>query len=319
MRFFDHTPFKRYSYKRYGYLAVLFAAAAVGANPYAELSASSTYKPSTYSLDTHSLVAMQRELSHMLKQKILATPPVNPATALPPVILQSTDEKVKTPAPPSTFYPQLVAAAKDRTQHRVKYDGSYRYIAYPMGDVAPSRGVCTDVLIRSYRKLGVDLQQLVHEDMRESFHLYPSRRRWGNREPDPNIDHRRVYNLQVFFQRYGETLPVSHKPADYLPGDLVTWQLGPKMPHIGIVVDEYSTEHPERPLIVHNIGQGPKMEDILFTFPITGHYRYQPGKHTPRPGTVVVPLYVNEQREAQPLTTTSADNSLLEAAFFLLR
>ena len=114
--------------------------------------------------------------------------------------------------------------------------------------------------------------------MKGSFSRYPSRNKWGLTKPDPNIDHRRVYNLQVFFQRFGETLPITDAAEDYRAGDMVTWSLGPKMPHIGIVIDEYSETDPQHPLIVHNIGQGPKKEDILFSFPITGHYRYKPGK-----------------------------------------
>ncbi|MCI0505623.1 MAG: DUF1287 domain-containing protein [Gammaproteobacteria bacterium] len=168
---------------------------------------------------------------------------------------------------------QLIDAAKDRTRHRITYDGSYFTIPYPNGDIPKHLGVCTDVLIRSYRQLGIDLQRLVHEDMSAHFELYPSKRIWGLTRPDKNIDHRRVPNLQVFFQRHGTSLPVSGNPADYKPGDIVTWMLPGNLPHIGIVVDEQSADG-ARPLIVHNIGEGPKKEDMLFNYKITGHYRF---------------------------------------------
>ena len=170
-----------------------------------------------------------------------------------------------------TFSGRLVEAARERTTHRVTYDGSYRRIDYPGGDVPDEIGVCTDVVIRSYRALGIDLQQLVHEDMRAYFSKYPAN--WGLRGTDRNIDHRRVPNLRRFFERHGRSLPVSDEPADYRPGDLVTWMLPRNLPHIGIVVDRRSADD-VRPLIVHNIGGGPRAEDMLFDFPITGHYRY---------------------------------------------
>ncbi len=270
---------------------------------------------SSYSLNTDAMSAMEQQLKSMLKKKIIKTPAVNPATALPPIILKAEAEKDQedTHGGVSGFFPRLIIAAKERTSHEVRYDGSYRYISYPMGDVAPNRGVCTDVVIRSYRKLGIDLQQLVHEDIKENFNLYPSRAKWGNIEPDPNIDHRRVYNLQVFFKRYGESLPITDDPTDYQPGDLVTWILGPKMPHIGVVVNEYSEDNPDRPLIVHNIGQGPKQEDILFAFPITGHYRYKPGKDTPTPTKPYTVIFAKKKKQK-----SSASMSLVEAAYFLL-
>ena len=172
-----------------------------------------------------------------------------------------------------TFTEKLVAAALERTQHFVIYNGSYRKIAYPMGDVPEHFGVCTDVVIRSYRALGIDLQQLVHEDMRAHFDLYP--KNWGMQKPDSNIDHRRVPNLQRFFSRYGKKLPISQHAKDYKPGDLVTWMVGGSRPHIGIVTDKHKPGS-KRPMIVHNIGWGPKLDDMLFDYPITGHYRYIP-------------------------------------------
>lgn len=169
------------------------------------------------------------------------------------------------------FPAALIAAAIERTHHSVTYDGRYRSIDYPGGDVPADIGVCTDVIIRSYRKIGVDLQELVHLDMKRSFDDYPQD--WGLSRPDPNIDHRRVPNLQRYFSRHGRELPVSNKASDYLPGDLVTWMLPGNLPHIGIVVDATSPDG-ERHLIVHNIGSGPKVEDVLFDYRITGHYRY---------------------------------------------
>ena len=168
---------------------------------------------------------------------------------------------------------QLISAALAQTHSQVRYNGTYFKIAYPNGDVPAEFGVCTDVVIRAYRKLNIDLQQLVHEDIRKSFALYPAKRNWGQTKPDTNIDHRRVPNLQIFFTRYGTALPVTTNGGDYTPGDLVTWMVSGNLPHIGIVVDKKSDDG-ERPLIVHNIGAGPQLEDMLFEFKITGHYRY---------------------------------------------
>jgi uncharacterized protein YijF (DUF1287 family) len=171
---------------------------------------------------------------------------------------------------------KLIAAARARTLHNVRYDGKYVRIRFPNGDVPKDMGVCTDVVIRAYRKVGIDLQRRVHEDMLAHFSRYPSKRIWGLHHPDANIDHRRVPNLQVFFTRFGKSLGVSRKPADYRPGDLVTWMIPGNLPHIGIVSDGKSTDG-ERPLVIHNIGAGPKIEDMLFDYPITGHYRYTGG------------------------------------------
>lgn len=167
----------------------------------------------------------------------------------------------------------IVTAAKARTRQHVTYDGSYFSIPYPGGDVPPTLGVCTDVVIRSFRQVGIDLQKEVHEDMSGNFHLYPSKRIWDLDKPDSNIDHRRVPNLRVFFARFGKSLEVTTKAEDYLPGDLVTWMLPGNLPHIGIVIDEKSAED-NMPLIAHNIGDGPKINNMLFDYPITGHYRY---------------------------------------------
>lgn len=171
-----------------------------------------------------------------------------------------------------SFSEKLAHAAIERTQHQVAYDGSYHRIKYPGGDVPAGIGVCSDVVVRSYRAVGIDLQRVVHEDMQENFHLYPQK--WGLKRPDSNIDHRRVPNLQVFFARHGKALPVSEDPAAYKAGDIVTWNLtaGGDLPHIGIVTDQKSATG--TPLMVHNIGRGPQLEDMLFDYQITGHYRY---------------------------------------------
>ncbi len=176
-----------------------------------------------------------------------------------------------TPDPQQLFLIRLAAAAIERTHHTVRYDPGYVGIAYPNGDVPADSGVCSDEVIRSYRALGIDLQKEVHEDMKAHFSAYPK----GSRTLDRNIDHRRVPNLMVFFSRQGETLPITKNAGDYSPGDLVTWDLDPKrgIPHIGIVVDQKSPQS-GRYLIVHNIGEGPQMEDVLFEWKITGHYRY---------------------------------------------
>lgn len=172
------------------------------------------------------------------------------------------------------FADKLVTAAIERTYHSVRYDGSYIRMDYPNGDVPADIGVCTDVVIRSYRALGIDLQKLVHEDMSADFTSYPSYRIWGLKSTDRNIDHRRVPNLQTFFTRHGESVAVTDAAVDYLPGDLVTWMLPGNLPHIGVVTDQQSSDG--KPLIVHNIGSGPKLENMLFDYRITGHYRYQP-------------------------------------------
>lgn len=170
------------------------------------------------------------------------------------------------------FTRKLVAAAVERTHHAVRYESAYVGIPYPGGDVPADTGACTDEIIRSYRALGVDLQKEVHEDMVANFSAYPSKAKWGARRTDANIDHRRVPNLMVFFERKGESLPISRRAEDYAPGDLVTWDLGGNVPHIGIVVDQRAASG--RYQVVHNVGEGPKMEDVLFNWKITGHYRY---------------------------------------------
>lgn len=167
------------------------------------------------------------------------------------------------------FTRKLVAAAVERTHHSVRYVSEYVKIAYPGGDVPADTGVCTDEVIRSYRAVGVDLQEDVHEDMVRNFELYPHK--W-DRHPDTNIDHRRVPNLMVFFARKGTVLQMTRRPEDYSPGDIVAWDLGGGITHIGIVVDRKGGSGSY--MVVHNIGRGPQMEDVLFDWKIIGHYRY---------------------------------------------
>lgn len=177
----------------------------------------------------------------------------------------------------------LVSAARTQIGITLHYDPSYQRLAYPNGDVPLDRGVCTDVIIRAYRQLGIDLQKLVHEDMRANWKAYPHPAKWNLKRPDTNIDHRRVPNLATFFGRHGTTIAPASDPRGFLPGDLVVWELPYGLPHIGIVADR--TSPAGTPLVIHNIGSGTKMEDVLFAFKITGHYRYMP---TASPGGAVV-------------------------------
>ena len=183
-----------------------------------------------------------------------------------------TQGAVEVSASPQDFLRRLVSAAIEWTNHAVRYDPAYVRIRYPGGDVPADTGVGTDEIIRSYRALGVDLQKEVHEDMVQNFSIYPQRWKWISGKPDSNIDHRRVPNLMVFFGRKGEKLPTSTRAEDCSPGDLVTYDLGGNVPHIGIVVDRKGASG--RYMIEHNIGQGPRIEDVLFSWKITGHYRY---------------------------------------------
>ena len=164
----------------------------------------------------------------------------------------------------------LVAAARSQIGVTLKYDGRYEKLAYPLGDVPLDRGVCTDVLVRAYRTLGIDLQQRVHDDMARAWNAYPHL--WQLKAPDSNIDHRRVPNLATYFTRHGTALTASTNGRDYLPGDIVTWTVPPRLPHIGIVSDLKSAAG--LPLVIHNIGAGTRQEDVLFAWPVTGHYRY---------------------------------------------
>lgn len=197
------------------------------------------------------------------------------------------------PSSGSPFLDKLVEAAVARTNEQVRYDPTYFVIEYPNGDVPAEVGVCTDEVIRSYRKVGVDLQKEVHEDMKANFAVYP--KKWGLKKPDTNIDHRRVPNLMTYFQRQGAALPITDRAADYKPGDVVTWDLGNGLTHIGIVVNIPSEGDDSRLLIEHNIGSGPQIEDVLFNWKITGHYRYFGPKPKPKP----TPAPSRERRRAR--------------------
>jgi hypothetical protein len=165
----------------------------------------------------------------------------------------------------------LSSAALELTKYNVVYDPSYFSIDYPNGDVPKGKGVCTDVIIRAYRKLGIDLQKEVHEDMKANFKIYP--KIWGLKRTDKNIDHRRVPNLMTFFSRKGIVKPITKNPEDYKPGDIICWNLGGAITHTGIVVNKKSADN-KRFMIVHNIGAGQVLQDCLFDFKIIGHYRY---------------------------------------------
>lgn len=165
----------------------------------------------------------------------------------------------------------LSSAAIELTGQQVRYNAAYVSIPYPMGDVPSNTGVCTDVVIRAYRKIGIDLQKEVHEDMKRNFGVYP--KTWGLTKPDTNIDHRRVPNLMTFFARHGTSLPISSSATDYKPGHIVCWDLGGGITHIGIVVNKKSSDS-QRYLVVHNIGAGQVLEDCLFSYTIIGHYSF---------------------------------------------
>jgi len=152
---------------------------------------------------------------------------------------------------PTDFYEKLSNAAISIIDPEVVYTPDYVEIKYPNGDVPAKTGVCTDVVIRS---------------------LYPNLKKWGLKTTDKNIDHRRVPNLEVFFSRKGKTLPITQNPKDYKIGDLVTWMIGDKLPHIGIVTHLKSNNG--NPMIVHNVGSGQVLEDCLLSWKIVGHFRY---------------------------------------------
>ncbi len=167
----------------------------------------------------------------------------------------------------------IVSAAQERTKADVRYDGRYISLKYPGGDVPADIGVCTDVIVRTYRAaLGFDFQKAVHEDMRANFNAYP--KNWGLKRPDKNIDHRRVPNMEKFLKRQGAALKITQKAEDYLPGDIVSWRLIGNVPHIGIVSNKKTNAGV--PLIIHNIGSGPVEDDLLFHAKINGHFRFLP-------------------------------------------
>ena len=167
----------------------------------------------------------------------------------------------------------IAAAARKQVGVTVIYDGAYRALAYPGGDVPADRGVCTDVVVRALRTArSLDLQKLVHKNI--ITHQTNYSRRWRDAAPDASIDHRRVPNQMTYFARQGWSRPLETAPAAYLPGDIVAWDLGGGVLHVGIVSDRRAAAGV--PLVVHNIGAGAREDDILFRFAIIGHYRPPP-------------------------------------------
>lgn len=166
----------------------------------------------------------------------------------------------------------IAIAAQAQIGVTLRYDPAYRRLAYPGGDVPKERGVCTDVIVRALRAArGLDLQKLVHEDIKAHWDAYPHQKRWRLDGPDPNIDHRRVPNLMTYFRRAGYGRTPTRQASEYLPGDIVAWDLGRGILHIGIVSDLVTAQG--TPLVIHNIGAGAREEDILFRYGIIGHYR----------------------------------------------
>lgn len=187
--------------------------------------------------------------------------PLAAASEKPPLVAVASDEIKK-----------LLESAVEQTRVTKNYDPAYVVIPYPMGDVPAETGVCTDVVIRAFRKAGVDLQRAVHEDMKGNFSVYPQK--WSLKKPDANIDHRRVPNLQTYFTRRGKSLAITDRAENYQPGDVVAWDLNGKgLTHIGLVSNLYS-DTTKRYLIVHNIGNGARAEDVIFDWKVIGHYRY---------------------------------------------
>jgi len=175
------------------------------------------------------------------------------------------------PAASSSQLKLLIAGAVAQSEVTTGYDPAYVGLDYPNGDVAPETGVCSDVVVRAFRKAGIDLQKEVHEDMKAAWDEYP--KKWGAAGTDSNIDHRRVLNLNTYFTRQKKSLPISADRNDYLPGDVVAWELSEGVEHIGVMTDRWSTPD-EHCLVIHNIGLGARIEDVLFNWKIIGHYRY---------------------------------------------
>lgn len=194
----------------------------------------------------------------------------------PPVVIPPTPP-ISTPGLPPALRPvppahvaKLLGSLPEQVEITRSYDPSYVKIPYPGGDVKRNTGVCADVIVRAFRNQGVDLQKEVHEDMAKNFSAYP--KKWGLKRPDTNIDHRRVYNLMKFFERRGKSLPITQNPDDYLPGDVVAWDLGKGQGHIGIVTEFKNPDG--TPVTAHNVGYGTNFENALFFWPVIGHYRY---------------------------------------------
>ena len=187
------------------------------------------------------------------------------------VVTPSTSIAKPLPAAASPQLKQFIEAAIEQSKVTTGYDPSYVGLEYPNGDVPTNTGVCSDVLVRAFRKVGIDLQKELHEDMTRAWSEYP--RKWGARGTDANIDHRRVLNLNTYFTRQGKSLPITDSRADYLPGDVVAWELSDGVEHIGILTNLWS-EADEHYLVVHNIGSGARIEDVLMAWKVIGHYRY---------------------------------------------
>jgi uncharacterized protein YijF (DUF1287 family) len=188
-------------------------------------------------------------------------------------ILISEKQEISSIENPNSFAEKLSNAAIQIIDKDVVYTPDYVKLKYPNGDVPAKTGVCTDVIIRAYRKLNIDLQKEVHEDMAANFTKYPNLKKWGMKTTDKNIDHRRVPNLEVFFGRKGKTLSITQNANDYKTGEIVTWMINDKLPHIGIITHLKSKDG-KRNLIVHNVGNGQVLEDCLFSYTIVGHFQY---------------------------------------------
>lgn len=233
------------------------------------------------------LILLFALLSYWVVQQLLRPRPLElpPTTSIPATLPDRPTQLEPFPFPwpiepslppklrpkPPEHIAKLINSVYEQSKVTRSYDPAYVKLAYPNGDVDSSTGVCTDVVIRAFRAQGIDLQKKVHEDMRQAFKNYP--KQWGLRSPDPNIDHRRVPNLKTYFDRQGKSLTISDQPDDYQAGDLVVWELPSGQEHIGVVLAERSPDE-LRPLIGHNVGAGTNVEDVLFAWPIRGHYRY---------------------------------------------
>ena len=207
---------------------------------------------------------------HFIRPLIYPTPPIVVTPPQPPIIPPITQPPKLKPELPK-HVAKLIDSVFKQVEITRSYDPAYVNLKYPGGDVPLNTGVCADVVIRAFRAQGLDLQKLVHDDMQQNFSIYP--KKWGLKRTDTNIDHRRVPNLMKFFERQGKALPTTQNPDDYQAGDIVAWDLGTGQNHIGIVL-HFKTDDGARPLMGHNVGEGTSIEDVLFAWPIVGHYRY---------------------------------------------
>lgn len=211
----------------------------------------------TFTVCLMALVAVSCQRPHQNRAVAVVTPPASIAKPL------------STTASPQLK--QFIDAAIEQSKVTTGYDPSYVALDYPNGDVPTNTGVCSDVVVRAFRKVGIDLQKELHEDMTRAWSEYP--KKWGARGTDTNIDHRRVLNLNTYFTRQGKSLPITDNLADYLPGDVVAWELSDGVEHIGILTNLWS-EVDKQYLVVHNIGSGARIEDVLLAWKIIGHYRH---------------------------------------------